>query len=103
MDAVYRTGPRGRNNCVKALLKHGADPNLGGHYETTPTAEACYHGHPKMLKHFIAAGANIEATNSMGLTPLGIAAYRGQDDCIRVLVDAGAKLETRGCERNQPK
>jgi ankyrin repeat protein len=56
-----------------------------------------------MLKHFIAAGANIEATNSMGLTPLGIAAYRGQDDCIRVLVDAGAKLETRGCERNQPK
>jgi len=55
-----------------------------------------------MLKHFIAAGANIEATNSMGLTLLGIAAYKGQDDCIRVLVDAGAKLETIGSKRNQP-
>jgi ankyrin repeat protein len=56
-----------------------------------------------MLKQFIEAGANIEATNSMGLTLLGIAAYRGQDDCVQLLVDAGAKLETRGSKQNQPK
>jgi ankyrin repeat protein len=49
-----------------------------------------------MLKHFIAAKADLEATNSSGFTLLGVAAHRGQDDCIRVLLDAGANIEARG-------
>jgi ankyrin repeat protein len=86
---------RGRNGCVKALLQYGACPNLKGHAQYTPPAEACYHGHPRMLKHFIAAKADLEARNSSGFTLLGVAAYRGQDACIRNLLEAGAKLEVK--------
>jgi ankyrin repeat protein len=85
-------------------LQHGADPNLKAHYDNTPVAEACYHGHPKMLRGFIAAGADTEATNRTGFTPLAMAAARGQDECVRVLVlDAGAKLEARGSMHKKPK
>jgi ankyrin repeat protein len=87
---------RGRNKCVKALLQYGADPNVKGHFCHTPPAEACHHGHPKMLKHFIAAKADIEATIVDGFTLLGVAAHMGQDECVRVLIDAGANLEARG-------
>jgi ankyrin repeat protein len=87
---------RGRNKCVKVLLQFGADPNVKGHFSHTPAAEACHHGHPKMLKHFIAAKADIEATIVDGFTLLGVAAHMGQDECCRVLIDAGANLEARG-------
>jgi ankyrin repeat protein len=78
------------------LLQHGADPNAKAHFQHTPLAEACYHGHPKMLKHLIAAKADLEATNSSGFTLVGVAAHRGQDECVRVLIDAGANIEARG-------
>jgi ankyrin repeat protein len=78
------------------LLQHGADPNLKAHFENTPLSEACWHGHPKMLKHFIAAKGDLEATNNSGYTLLSVAAHRGQDECVRVLIDAGVNLEARG-------
>jgi ankyrin repeat protein len=87
---------RGRNKCVKALLTYGADPNVKGHFCHTPAAEACHHGHPKMLKYFIVSKADIEATIVDGFTLLGVAAHMGQDECVRVLIDAGANLEARG-------
>lgn len=89
---------RGRNKCVKVLLEHGADPNVKGHFQHTPPAEACHHGHHMMLKRFIAAKADLEATDREGYTLLGVAAHQGQDACVSILLDAGAKLEARGWE-----
>ena len=93
---------RGRNKCVKVLLKHGADLNLKAHCENTPLSEACWHGHPEMLKHLIATKGDLEATNNSGYTPFSVAADRGQDDCVRVMIDAGANLEARGWGHKRP-
>jgi uncharacterized protein len=45
------------------------------------------------MKQYIAAGADINASDEVGGNVLLIAAYRGNAEMVRVLLDAGAKFE----------
>lgn len=55
----------GYTRIVEALLKHGADPNLGSEvlgFCTNPLLSALFKGHKEVAKTLIVYGANPEVT-----------------------------------------
>ncbi|HLF11826.1 MAG TPA: ankyrin repeat domain-containing protein [Gammaproteobacteria bacterium] len=91
---------------MRLLLAHGADPNLPTLAGTTPLMAAAgvnwvvaqtYTESNKALIEAIelcfTLGADVNATNSMGLTALLGAANRGSNQIIELLVDNGARLD----------
>jgi len=91
---------------MTVLLAHGADPNLPTQAGTTPLMAASgvnwvvaqtYTESPQSLldaiKLCLDNGADVNATNSMGLTALLGAANRGANDIIRLLVANGARID----------
>jgi len=58
---------------MQALLKAGADPNLGNILGYTPLHRALRHSDPRLLRILIAAGANVDLPDNTGKTPLELA------------------------------
>jgi ankyrin repeat protein len=54
------------------------------------------------MKICLEHGADLNATNSMGLTPLMGAANRGSDDLIKFLVEKGARLDVKDVTGRTP-
>jgi ankyrin len=105
----------GDTTTMRLLLAHGADPNLPTLAGTTPLMAAAgvgwtvgqtYTESPKALIDAVLLclelGADINATNSMGLTALLGAANRGFNDMIEVLVRHGARLDVQDKEGRTP-
>jgi ankyrin len=93
---------------MKLLLEHGADPTITTYEGTTAlmaaagvnwTVAQTYTVSDAALldavKMNIELGADVNASNSMGLTPLLGAANRGSNDIIRYLASQGAKLDVQ--------
>ena len=93
---------------MRLLVAHGADPNLPTLAGTTPLmaaagvnwAVAQTYTESKAAELQAVAlclelGADVNATNSMGLTALIGAANRGSNDIIQFLVEHGARLTSR--------
>ena len=55
-----------------------------------PLHAAAYNGHIDIINMLISAGANVDATNSLGQTALHISAQYGYIDIVCSLLDAGA-------------
>ncbi len=100
-----RAALSGDTTVMRLLLAHGADPNLPTFAGTTPLMAAAgvnwvvaqtYTESPEALleavKICLENGADINATNSMGLTALLGAANRGSNEIIRYLAANGADL-----------
>lgn len=51
---------------------------------------AAYHGHPGTVSMLIAAGADVDRTNSRGQSPLAGAIFKAEDEVAALLVTAGA-------------
>lgn len=91
---------------LRLLLAHGADPQLTTYEGTTAlmaaagvnwTVAQTYTVSEEALletvKLQVSLGADVNASNSMGLTPLLGAANRGANAVIRYLVEQGARLD----------
>ncbi|MCB1169787.1 MAG: ankyrin repeat domain-containing protein [Leptospiraceae bacterium] len=77
----------GRIECVRILLKAGADPNRPTHM----LADASAVGKAEIATLLLKAGADINAPGTMtGGTPLDQAIASGHNDIARMLLDAGA-------------
>ena len=81
---------------IKALLKRGADVNLGDS-ETgeTPLMFAVKYSSPEVVKALIAAGADVNARNKEGNTALTLMEEYGENlwrkEIVQLLKEAGAK------------
>jgi ankyrin len=110
-----RAALSGDTATMRLLLAHGADPNLPTLAGTTPLmaaagvnwAVAQTYTESKAAELQAVAlclelGADVNATNSMGLTALIGAANRGSNDIIRFLVEHGARLDVKDREGRTP-
>ena len=106
-----RAALSGDTATMRLLLEHGADPNLPTSAGTTPLMAAAgvnwvvaqtYTESPQALIEAVtlclSLGADVNATNSMGLTALLGAANRGSNDIIELLVARGARLDVKDKE-----
>jgi ankyrin repeat protein len=106
-----RAALSGDTAAMRLLLTHGADPNMATPAGTTPLMAAAgvnwvvaqtYTESPQALIDAVALclelGADVNATNSMGLTALLGAANRGSNDIIELLVRHGARLDVQDKE-----
>jgi len=105
----------GDTTIMRFLLEHGADPNTATQGGTTPlmaaagvnwTVAQTYTVSKEALleavKICLEKGAEVNATNSMGLTAVMGAANRGSDDIIKFLVERGAKLDVKDAVGRSP-
>jgi len=110
-----RAALSGDTDAMRLLLSSGADPGIPTFAGTTALMAAAgvnwvvaqtYTESPAKLLEAIAMclelGADINASNSMGLTALLGAANRGSNDIIRFLVDNGASLDVVDAEGRTP-
>ena len=110
-----RAALAGDTATMRLLLDHDADPNLPTFAGTTPLMAAAgvnwvvaqtYTVSPEALLEAIALclelGADINATNSMGLTALLGAANRGSNEIIELLVANGARLDVADVHGRTP-
>jgi ankyrin repeat protein len=100
---------------MRLLLAHGADPNLPTLAGTTPLMAAAgvnwvvaqtytesVQARLDAVKLCLELGADVNATNSMGLTALLGAVNRGSNDIIEELVARGARLDIQDKEGRTP-
>jgi len=83
---------RGDEEMLKALLKHGADPNTKTE-GLTLLQHAIMGGGDEALKLLISAGADVNQGSSKGLMPLHLAAASGNETAVEILINSGAYLE----------
>jgi ankyrin repeat protein len=100
---------------MRLLVQHGADPNLPTLAGTTPLMAAAgvnwvvaqtytesVQARLDAVKLCLDLGADVNATNSMGLTALLGAVNRGSNDIIELLVQRGARLDIKDKEGRTP-
>jgi ankyrin repeat protein len=105
----------GDTTTMRLLVQRGADPNLPTLAGTTPLMAAAGVGwvvaqtYTESVEARIDAvalclelGADVNATNSMGLTALLGAVNRGSNDIIELLVKRGARLDIKDKEGRTP-
>jgi ankyrin repeat protein len=95
-STLHRAAIRGDHEAVKDLLARGADTDVAQRqYQGTPLQYAAARGHGQAARLLIEAGANINATDSLGRTPLMWAAMKGQQELVKLLVECGADMGLR--------
>ncbi|KAI3929888.1 hypothetical protein MKW98_004042 [Papaver atlanticum] len=88
--ALQMAAAFGRQDAVKMLLNHGANPNVGSHGNMLkPLILAIFTKSWESVELLLQAGADPNAV-SCGNTPLVAAARDGRADVVRRLVEAGA-------------
>jgi ankyrin repeat protein len=100
---------------MRLLVERGADPNLPTLAGTTPLMAAAgvnwvvaqtytesVQARLDAVKLCLELGADVNATNSMGLTALLGAVNRGSNDIIELLVQRGARLDIKDKEGRTP-
>jgi ankyrin repeat protein len=83
---------------VRALLRHGANPNAVNAQGKTALHVAAELANTGMMKELVAAGANPDAMDRSGNTPLVIG-WRG---VVSALIEGGADVHKRDKEGTTP-
>ena len=76
------------------LLQAGAEVDAADTDGATPLWKAASHGHADILTVLLEAGANVNASITLGntkITALGFAKARGQTEIIKILKAHGAR------------
>ncbi|XVF21655.1 hypothetical protein REPUB_Repub12eG0109200 [Reevesia pubescens] len=81
----------GSIECVKLLVKAGADPNQISR-EWTPLDLALLKGDAQIVKFLLNAGADPNVTNACGLTPIEVAALVGNHDAVMTLFPITSRI-----------
>ncbi|XP_063312290.1 protein phosphatase 1 regulatory subunit 27 [Pelobates fuscus] len=69
MAALHEAVLSGNLECVKLLIKYGADIEQRDENGWTPLHMACSDGHPHIARYLLALGARQDVVNSEGETP----------------------------------
>lgn len=80
----------GREESVRVLLAHGADPNATDNQRSTPLMFAAQHGCDGIVSQLLSAGASPDARGDHGLTPLDVARRHHHESTTSLLLGAGA-------------
>jgi len=83
--ALMKAAFLGHEPMVRALLQHGADPNLSRNDRFTALALAAFFGHGETVKALIEYGAKTEAVTRAGASALTWAKLRTFDEVARCL------------------
>lgn len=85
----------GRDDIVRLLLDHGADPNLGDGFFANPLAAAAEEDHIETMRLLMSHGATVNDDKD-GSGALWRAAVDGKVRAVNLLLDSGANPNTRG-------
>ena len=85
MSALMRAAYHGHDRMVRALLDHGADPNLTRNDKFTALALAAFFGHTKTVSILIEHGAKTEVVTRCGASAKMWATARTFDEVARCL------------------
>jgi hypothetical protein len=85
MTALMRAAYHGHHRMVRALLDHGADPNLTRNDKFTALALAAFFGHTETVRILIEHGARTEVVTRCGASARTWATARTFDDVARCL------------------
>ncbi|GLD64307.1 serine/threonine-protein phosphatase 6 regulatory ankyrin repeat subunit C-like protein, partial [Lates japonicus] len=81
----------GSEDCVTALLEHGASALCRDSQGRTPLHLAASRGHMELLKSLLKAAMKADPLDSMldhrGYTPTHWAAYHGREGCLHILLE----------------
>ncbi|MBQ2380250.1 MAG: ankyrin repeat domain-containing protein [Akkermansia sp.] len=89
---------KGQNELVKALLDAGANPNMPSSYrKLTPLSEAARSDDSDTVNLLLAAGAEINAQDIVGMTALHWAALEHRNNIVSQLLNAGAQTHLLTC------
>jgi ankyrin repeat protein len=80
---------------IEYVQELGENPNKKDGRGCPLLVRAAEDGHKGTVKHLIAKGADIHATNSNGQTPLYLAAKHRHKEIVEILIAAGAKVNTK--------
>lgn len=88
--AVWEACKNGHDNCLNALLDHGAQASTAFNQQT-PLYIAAKNGHDACVRTLIQRDrSQLNIDNNNGRTPLFAAATRGHHHCVQALMDANA-------------
>ena len=91
-NALWYAAAGGHVDCVKVLLEHGVDNEVGDNTDLSPLAAACKAGHVTMMNLLAKSGMDMNTKNTDGMTPLMQAAISGQTKLVKALIDLGADV-----------
>ena len=91
--ALTRAAENQHEQCLKAILKSGADVDEVGLTRDTPLISASWKGNNNCLRLLIEAGADLNKTGIVGYTALIFAAFGGHEQCVKELIQAGADVD----------
>lgn len=91
MTALMRAACHGKVRMVRALLEHGADPNLSRSDKFTALTLAAFFGHTEVVRILIAHGAETNAATRSGTSAYKWATARSFDEIARCLEKSGGK------------
>mmetsp|Transcript_34924 Transcript_34924/g.54428 ORF Transcript_34924/g.54428 Transcript_34924/m.54428 type:complete len:248 (-) Transcript_34924:124-867(-) len=85
---LHSAAMKGRLNCMKELIKSGADINSQNTYlKNTPMHLCCEHASPTCLKELLANNANQELKNSNQETAKDLAQMSVDGECFKILCE----------------
>lgn len=87
---------KGAVHTVENLLRHGANPNQGDKWGSTPLLLATHHRRFPVIDLLLQHGADINQANRSGMNPLLIAAMTGDEEAVKGLVERGANVNFVG-------
>ncbi|XP_035135647.3 2-5A-dependent ribonuclease isoform X2 [Callithrix jacchus] len=93
--ALHNAVQMGREDIVKLLLLHGADPVLRKKNGATPFIIAAIEGNVKLLELFLSKGADVNECDFYGFTAFMEAAAYGKIRALQFLHERGANVNLR--------
>ncbi|KAN0139487.1 hypothetical protein V8E53_002988 [Lactarius tabidus] len=79
-----------REDMVRRLLEHGADPNICNKSHTTPLHKASSRGSLEVARLLLSYGAKVDEKDKKGKTPFQLAASQGHKEMEKLLLEHGA-------------
>merc|ERR1711871_644803 len=95
-------------NAIRALLRHGADPNRAMYTGMTALTYAAGEGHADIVNLLLSAGArtdaylHIQGSLLEGYTALHFACLQGRTSSVKLLLEYGADPEPRDAKGLTP-
>lgn len=94
-EALLAAADAGASQCVKELLRLGADVNVRDKSDETPLICTCRWGYAKVARILLQAGADVNAVANWNETALDEAVSGNNPTTVRVLLEAGADPSIR--------